>query len=134
VGDPEVLNNLPAQVSSFVGRGAELAEVRRLVGGSRLVTLTGAGGAGKTRLALQVAAGLAGGSGEGGWFADLAPLGDPDLVAVTVAVVLGVREEPGRPAAEADLPRAFRTADLRLIHAAICCSRYSLWTCCGLRY
>ena len=94
------LNNLPAQVSSFIGREAELAEVRALVGGSRLVTLTGAGGAGKTRLALQVAAGLLDGAGEGVWFADLAPLGDPDLVAVTVADVLGVRLEPGRPVLE----------------------------------
>ena len=67
------------------------------MGGSRLVTLTGAGGAGKTRLGLQVAAGLLDGTGDGVWFADLAPLGDPDLVAVTVADVLGVRQEPGRP-------------------------------------
>ena len=95
--NPRLLTNLPAQVSSFIGREAELAEVRRLVGGSRLVTLTGAGGAGKTRLGLQVAAGLADGAGDGVWFADLAPLGDPDLVAVTVADVLGVRQEPGRP-------------------------------------
>jgi non-specific serine/threonine protein kinase len=93
--DGAVLNNLPAQVSSFIGRDAELAEVRRLVGGSRLVTLTGLGGAGKTRLGLQVAAGLDG-TGEGAWFADLAPLQDPDLVAVTVADVLGVRPEPSR--------------------------------------
>src|SRR6516225_6033270 len=74
--------------------------MRRLVGRSRLVTLTGAGGAGKTRLALQVAAGLLGGAREGVWFADLAPLGDPDLVAMTVADVLGVRQEPGRPVLE----------------------------------
>jgi predicted ATPase/DNA-binding CsgD family transcriptional regulator len=92
------LTNLPAQVSSFIGREAELAEVRALAAGSRLVTLTGAGGAGKTRLAVQVAAGLADGAGDGVWFADLAPLGDPDLVAVMVADVLGVRQEPGRPA------------------------------------
>ena len=98
--DPGLLANLPAQVSSFVGREAELAELRRLVAGSRLVTLTGAGGAGKTRLAVQVAAGLADGAGDGVWFADLAPLGDPDLVAVTVADVLGVRQEPGRPVAD----------------------------------
>jgi non-specific serine/threonine protein kinase len=95
-----MLTNLPAQVSSFIGRDAELAEVRRLVGGWRLVTLTGAGGAGKTRLALQVAAGLADGAGDGVWFAELAPLADPDLVAVTVADVLGVRQESGRPALE----------------------------------
>ena len=74
--NPKLLNNLPAQLSSFIGREAELAEVRRLVDGSRLVTLTGAGGAGKTRLGLQVAAGLLDGSGDGVWFADLAPLAD----------------------------------------------------------
>jgi len=91
------LNNLPAPVSSFIGREAELATVRALLGGSRLVTLTGAGGAGKTRLALQVAAELLDGAGDGVWFADLAPLKDPDLVSVTVADVLGVRREPGRP-------------------------------------
>jgi len=96
----QTLTNLPAQVSSFIGRDVELAEVRALVGGSRLVTLTGAGGAGKTRLGLQVAAGLLDGSGDGVWFADLAPLQDADLVAVTVADVLGVREEPGRPVLE----------------------------------
>ena len=95
--NPGLLSNLPVQVSSFIGREAELAAVRALVGGSRLVTLTGAGGAGKTRLGLQVAAGLADGTGDGVWFADLAPLGDPDLVAVTVADVLGVRQEPGLP-------------------------------------
>ena len=92
-----LLTNLPAQVSSFVGREGELAALRALVGGSRLVTLTGAGGAGKTRLGLQVAAGLLDGTPDGVWFADLAPLRDPDLVAVTVADVLGVRQEPGRP-------------------------------------
>jgi non-specific serine/threonine protein kinase len=90
-------SNLPAQVSSFIGRERELAEVRDLVGGSRLVTLTGAGGVGKTRLGLEVAAALLDGAGDGVWFADLAPLGDPDLVAVTVANVLSVRQEPGRP-------------------------------------
>src|SRR5271154_3585835 len=94
-------SNLPAQVSSFIGRETELAAVRALVGGARLVTLTGPGGAGKTRLALQVAAGLLDGSGDGAWFADLAPLRDPDLVAVTVSGAVGVRLEPGRPALEA---------------------------------
>jgi len=93
-----LLNNLPAQVSSFIGRDAEVAEVRGLVGGSRLVTLTGAGGAGKTRLGLQVAAGLAEGAGDGVWFAGLAPLSDPGLVAATVAGALGVSQEPGRSA------------------------------------
>jgi LuxR family maltose regulon positive regulatory protein len=97
---PVLVTNLPTQVSSFIGRQAELVAVRRLVAGSRLVTLTGAGGAGKTRLGLQVAAGLADAL-DGVWFADLAPLQDPDLVAVTVANVLGVRHEPDRPVAEA---------------------------------
>jgi predicted ATPase/DNA-binding CsgD family transcriptional regulator len=91
------LTNLPAPVSSFIGRQGELAAVRALLGGSRLVTLTGTGGAGKTRLGLQVAAGLLDGTGDGVWFADLAPLQHPDLVAVMVADVLGVRQEPGRP-------------------------------------
>jgi predicted ATPase/DNA-binding CsgD family transcriptional regulator len=97
VATQTLTNNLPAQMSSFIGREVELAEVRTLVAGARLVTLTGAGGAGKTRLGLQVAAGLADGTGDGVWFADLAPLSDPDLVAVTVAGVLGVHLEPGRP-------------------------------------
>jgi non-specific serine/threonine protein kinase len=95
------LNNLPAQVSSFIGRDRELAEVRRMVTTRRLVTLTGTGGVGKTRLALQVTAGLLDDAGDGVWFADLAPLQDPDLVAVTVADLLRVRLEPGRPVLEA---------------------------------
>jgi predicted ATPase/DNA-binding CsgD family transcriptional regulator len=95
--DLKLRHNLPAQVSSFIGREAELAAVRRLVGGSRLVTLTGAGGAGKTRLGLRVAAGLLDGAGDGVWFADLASLRDPGLVAGTVADVLDIRQEPGRP-------------------------------------
>ena len=93
----ELLTNLPAQVSSFIGRDGELAAVHGLVGGCRLVTLTGAGGVGKTRLGLQVASGLVDGSADGVWFTDLAPLVDPELVAVTVAGVLGIREDPGRP-------------------------------------
>jgi predicted ATPase/DNA-binding CsgD family transcriptional regulator len=102
MGDnPGLLDNLPAQVSTFVGRESELAAVRALVGRSRLVTLTGAGGAGKTRLGLQVAAGLADGTEDGVWFADLAPLADPGLVAVSVADVLGVRLEPGLPVLDA---------------------------------
>jgi predicted ATPase/DNA-binding CsgD family transcriptional regulator len=100
-GNPALLTNLPAQVSTFIGREAELAEVRALVGGSRLVTLTGAGGAGKTRLALQVAAELNGVGQDGIWFVDLAPLQDADLVAVTVADVLGIPVELGRPVLEA---------------------------------
>ena len=95
--EEKLRSNLPAQVSNFIGREAELMEVHRLVAGSRLVTLTGTGGAGKTRLAREVAAELLDGAGDGVWFADLAPLSDPDLVAVIVADVLGIRQDPGRP-------------------------------------
>ena len=95
---PVLTGELPAQLSSFVGRRIELAEVCGLVATCRLVTLTGSGGVGKTRLGLQVAAGLAEGAGEGVWFVDLAPLSDSDLVAATVAHVLGIREDAGRPA------------------------------------
>jgi predicted ATPase/DNA-binding CsgD family transcriptional regulator len=91
------MHNLPTQVSSFIGRDVELAEVSRLVRDSRMVTLTGAGGAGKTRLALQLTGGLLDCFADGAWFADLAPLQDSGLVAAAVADVLGVRQEPGRP-------------------------------------
>lgn len=96
--DPGLRHNLPAQATSFVGRAAELAELQSLVsGGSRLVTITGPGGIGKSRLALQVAAEALDGAGDGVWLVELAPVADPELVARTVAAVLRVREEPGRP-------------------------------------
>ena len=93
--NPELTNNLPVQVSSFVGRRREMTEVAELVEANRLVTLTGAGGAGKTRLALAVAAELLDGSGHGVWFVDLAPLSDPKGVPTEVAAALGLRGEPG---------------------------------------
>jgi predicted ATPase/DNA-binding SARP family transcriptional activator len=93
-------HNLPALASSFVGRERELAELRDLVAQSRVVTLTGAGGVGKTRLALRVADDLLDGSGEEVWFVDLAPLADARLVPSKVASTLGVSEEPGRPVRE----------------------------------
>jgi predicted ATPase/class 3 adenylate cyclase/DNA-binding CsgD family transcriptional regulator len=96
--DPALRHNLPSQATSFVGRGGELAELRALVaGGSRLVTIAGPGGIGKSRLALQVAADALDGAGDGVWLVELAPVAGPELVARTVAAVLGVREEPGRP-------------------------------------
>lgn len=88
--NPKMLHNLPELVSSFVGRDEEIAEISRLITRSRLVTLTGAGGAGKTRLALQVAADQLDGSGDGVWFVDLSPLRDADLVAMTSAKVLAI--------------------------------------------
>ena len=94
--NPELPNNLPGSLSAFVGRGAEVAEIRSLIESSRLVTLTGAGGSGRTRLALQVAAELLDGSGEGVWFVDLAVITEPEQVAGAVAAALGIREQPGR--------------------------------------
>lgn len=90
-------NNLPQQLTSFIGREREMAEVKRLLTTTRLLTLTGAGGCGKTRLALQVAADLLEEYPDGVWFVDLAPLSDPALVPQSVASALGVREEPGHP-------------------------------------
>jgi predicted ATPase/DNA-binding CsgD family transcriptional regulator len=88
--------HLPAQLTSFVGRDAEITEVRQLLAGNRLVTLTGAGGAGKTRLAIQVAAAIADEFSDGVWYVDLAPITDPQLVPVTVARALGLPDQPGR--------------------------------------
>jgi predicted ATPase/class 3 adenylate cyclase/DNA-binding CsgD family transcriptional regulator len=87
---------LPVQLTSFVGRDAELAQVRELLTQNRLVTLTGAGGAGKTRLAIQVAGQLSGEFGDGVWYVDLAPITDPDLVPVTAARSFGLPDQPGR--------------------------------------
>ena len=92
----QVPNNLPGQPNPFIGRERELADIRRLVGKARLVTLLGAGGMGKTRLSLQVAAELMAEFPDGVWFLDLAPLRDDHLVLAEAAQVLGVREEPGR--------------------------------------
>ncbi|MFZ0665951.1 MAG: adenylate/guanylate cyclase domain-containing protein [Acidimicrobiales bacterium] len=110
--NPELENNLPAQPSSFVGREKEVSDVSALVETSRLVTLTGAGGSGKTRLALQVAAELLDGSGEGVWFVELADISDPDLVASAVSRTLGIKELPGHGIQDSLLSAL---ADLRLL-------------------
>src|SRR5919107_2998052 len=89
-------HNLPLELSSFVGREKELTEVKRLLEDSRLLTLTGSGGCGKTRLALAAAGELSEGFEEGVWLVELAPLTDPSLVSQAVAAALGVREQPGR--------------------------------------
>jgi predicted ATPase len=94
-------NNLPAQLTSFVGREEKVAEVKRLLERARLLTLTGAGGTGKSRLALQVAAELLDGFGDGVFFVDLSSVTDPALVPSAVARALRVPEVPGRPVLQA---------------------------------
>jgi predicted ATPase/class 3 adenylate cyclase/DNA-binding CsgD family transcriptional regulator len=89
-------HNLPSQFTTFVGRGPQLTEVRKLVAEDRLATLTGAGGVGKTRLAVEVANQVAAEFADGVWYVDLAPITDPDLAPVTVASVLGLPDQPGR--------------------------------------
>ncbi|HEY6221428.1 MAG TPA: protein kinase, partial [Candidatus Eisenbacteria bacterium] len=91
-----VPNNLPSLLTSFVGRRDEMEEVGRFLGTARLVTLTGAGGCGKSRLSFQVARNLLESFPDGVWLVELAPLSDPALVPQRVAAILGAREEPGR--------------------------------------
>ena len=89
-------HNLPVQLTSFVGRQAEMHEVRQLLAGNRLVTLTGAGGAGKTRLAVEIVARIAAEFGDGVWYVDLAPITDPGVEPVALARALGLPDQPGR--------------------------------------
>jgi len=89
-------HNLPAQLTSFVGRAGQMTEVRRLLGQHRLVTLTGAGGVGKTRLAVEVAAEAAARFADGARYVDLAPITNPDLVPIAVARAFGLPDQPGR--------------------------------------
>jgi predicted ATPase/class 3 adenylate cyclase/DNA-binding CsgD family transcriptional regulator len=88
--------HFPVQLTSFVGRGAESAGVARLLTSGRLVTLTGAGGVGKTRLAIHLATELAPKFGDGAWFVDLSPITDPDVLPMTVIRSLGLSDQPGR--------------------------------------
>src|SRR6201999_3641876 len=88
--------HLPVQLTSFVGRDGDIAQVRDLVAENRLVTLTGAGGVGKTRLAIQIAGEIANDFPDGIWYVDLAPITDPDLVPITTARTLGLPDQPGR--------------------------------------
>jgi predicted ATPase/class 3 adenylate cyclase len=96
--NPDLPNNLPAQLSAFVGREHELAEVRSLTAAARLVTLTGSGGSGKTRLALQAAVELLDWALDGVWFADLAALTDGAQVPGAVAAALGLPDHSGSAA------------------------------------
>ncbi len=88
-------STLPEALTSFIGRESELAEIKRLLPGKRLLTLVGAGGIGKTRLALQFAAEVVDAYRDGVWLVELAPVADPTLVPQMVATVLGLKEHPG---------------------------------------
>jgi predicted ATPase/class 3 adenylate cyclase len=92
-----VINNLPTQLTSFVGREAELAELGQAFKAARLVTLTGAGGCGKTRLALHAVAEVAERHPDGVWWIELAPVSAGEFVPYVVARTFGLVEEPGRP-------------------------------------
>ena len=94
-------HNLPRALTSFIGREQAMTEVLHLLGATHLLTLTGPGGCGKTRLALAVATELLAAYAAGAWWVDLAPLAEPSLVPRTVAWALGVREEAGQSMAEA---------------------------------
>jgi len=107
-------DNLPIALSSFIGRTRELAEVRRLLGTTRLVALTGAGGGGKTRLALAVATAVVPEYPDGVWLVELAALTDRAQVVQAVAAALGVCEEPQRPLT-ATLVDALRARTLLLV-------------------
>jgi predicted ATPase/class 3 adenylate cyclase len=90
------LNNLPTQLTSFVGREKELRDVKKLLQDAHMVTLIGPGGAGKTRLSIQAASEILDQYPDGVWFVELAPISDPLLVPRTTAIAISLREEPQR--------------------------------------
>jgi predicted ATPase/class 3 adenylate cyclase len=97
----ERTSNLPVQASSFIGRERELSETRALMASTRLVTLTGAGGCGKTRLSLQVTAEMVDRFGDGVWLVELAAVSEEEAVAAAICQAVGITGQPGRPAQEA---------------------------------
>jgi predicted ATPase/DNA-binding XRE family transcriptional regulator len=108
------MRGFPAPLTSFIGREAAMRQVAGLLEEYRLVTVTGPGGSGKTRLAGEVTRQVAGRFADGGWLVELAPVQDPAQVPAVVAGALGVREQPGLPVAEA-LARALARQQLLLV-------------------
>ncbi|MBV8163215.1 MAG: adenylate/guanylate cyclase domain-containing protein [Candidatus Eremiobacteraeota bacterium] len=107
-------NNLPVQVSALIGRERDLDDVKALIGKHRCVTITGSGGIGKTRVALQAGADLIDRYPDGVWFADLAPITDPELIASVVATAVGMAQVGGRRVDEA-VPHWLKRKQLLLI-------------------
>ncbi|HXJ62619.1 MAG TPA: tetratricopeptide repeat protein [Actinomycetota bacterium] len=110
----DVPTNLPTPLTGFVGRGPEVERVLELLRGARLLTLTGPGGSGKTRLAIEAASRLVPSFPDGAFFVELAPITDAGLVPSTLARSVGVREEPGRPIRES-LADALRDREALLL-------------------
>jgi predicted ATPase/class 3 adenylate cyclase len=107
-------NNLPVQLTSFVGREKDIAEVKRLLSSSRLVTLTGSGGCGKTRLSIQVAGEILSDFTHGVWLVELAPLADPALVPSAIVAMFKLREDSQRTSLEV-LTDYLRTKNILLV-------------------
>jgi predicted ATPase/DNA-binding CsgD family transcriptional regulator len=112
--EPPPRHNLPAELTSFIGRRQETTELVDLLAHTRLITLTGAGGVGKTRLALRAAAEVAQAYIDGVWIVELASVADPALVVGTVAAVVGIREQPAQPLV-ATLTEALRPGRVLLV-------------------
>jgi predicted ATPase/Tfp pilus assembly protein PilF len=112
--NPRLLHNLPVEVTAFIGRDREVGEVRALVERSRVTTLIGAGGSGKTRLALHVATELLDDAVDGVWLAELAAVTDEQTVPETVAHALAIPRQPGRPALES-LVEALQGQDMLIV-------------------
>jgi non-specific serine/threonine protein kinase len=121
-------HNIPAPLSTFIGREHEITEVKRLLSTHRLVTLTGAGGSGKTRLALKVAGEILGGFEDGIWFVELASIFDPALVPQTIGSTFNIRELSGQPLIDA-LVNFLAGRELLLVidnceHVIIACAQF----------
>ncbi|MGD1170315.1 LuxR C-terminal-related transcriptional regulator [Mycobacterium seoulense] len=114
VGQAVASHNLPVQLTSFVGRAAEIEQLRQIVTDNRMVTLTGAGGVGKTRLAIEITSDLSDRFPDGQWYVDLAPITIPAVVPVAVARTLGLPDQQGRSTTEL-LTRYFGRRNMLLL-------------------